>query len=63
MHQYIYDIKDEGKNTNMVEILTNNFHLIYVLRSPESKKVDFGNWSVRMYVCVRGYTRVYVAAR
>ena len=22
-----------------------------VLRSPESKKVVFGNWSVRMYVC------------
>ena len=25
---------------------------LYVLRSPESKKVVFGNWSVRMYVCV-----------
>ena len=25
---------------------------IHVLRSPESKKVVFGNWSVRMYVCV-----------
>ena len=24
----------------------------YVLRSPESKKLDFGNWSVCMYVCV-----------
>ena len=24
---------------------------LYVLRSPESKKVAFGNWSVRMYVC------------
>ena len=27
-------------------------HDLYVLRSPESKKVVFGNWSVRMYVCV-----------
>ena len=26
---------------------------LYVLRSPNSKKVAFGNWSVRMYVCVR----------
>ena len=26
--------------------------VLYVLRSPESKKVVFGNWSVRMYVCV-----------
>ena len=25
---------------------------LYVLRSPESKNVVFGNWSVRMYVCV-----------
>ena len=25
---------------------------LYVLRSPESKKVVSGNWSVRMYVCV-----------
>ena len=25
---------------------------LYVLRSPESEKVVFGNWSVRMYVCV-----------
>ena len=25
---------------------------LYVLRSPESKKVVFENWSVRMYVCV-----------
>ena len=25
---------------------------IQVLKSPESKKVVFGNWSARMYVCV-----------
>ena len=25
---------------------------LYVLMSPESKKVVFGNWSVSMYVCV-----------
>ena len=25
---------------------------LYVLRSPESKNVVFGNWSVRKYVCV-----------
>ena len=25
---------------------------LYVLRSSDSKKVVFGNWSVRMYVCV-----------
>ena len=25
---------------------------LYVLRSPESKKVVFGNWSACMYACV-----------
>ena len=34
---------------------------LYVLRSPETKKVVFENWSVRMYVCVR--VRMYVTAR
>ena len=33
---------------------------LYVLRSPESKKVVFGNWSVRMYVCVCVCVCVYV---
>ena len=30
---------------------------LYVLRFPESKKIVFGNWSVRMYVyvCVFAY--------
>ena len=34
---------------------------LYVLRPPESKKVFFGNWSVRMNVC--GCVRTYVTAR
>ena len=28
---------------------------LHVLRSPESKKVDFRNWSVCVYVCVCMY--------
>ena len=31
---------------------------LYILRSPESKKMVFGNWSVRMYACVCAYACV-----
>ena len=36
-----------------VKIFDVEFSLdLYVLRSPETKKVVLGNWSVRMRVCV-----------
>ena len=31
---------------------------LYILRSPESKKVVLGNWSIRMYVCAYVYDSV-----
>ena len=43
----------------LVKIFDAEFSLnLYVLRSLESEKVVFGNWSVRMWVCASDCVRI-----